>query len=63
MSLAYVALRLYTESETTKLIADNIMSRISEAVLPKKALKESKKEKKFEKKKLVNEASKIGDNR
>ncbi len=63
LNLAYIALRLYVESETSKLIADTIMSKLSEDILPKEALVESKKEKKLEKKKLGKEASKIGSNR
>ncbi len=63
LNLAYIALRLYVESETSKMIADSIMSKLSESVLPKAALVESKKEKKLEKKKLGKEASKIGSSR
>ena len=44
LNLTYVALRLYIESETSKLIADAIMNKLSKMVLPKEVFKESKKE-------------------
>ena len=41
LNLTYVALRLYIESETSKLIADAIMNKLSKMVLPKEVFKES----------------------
>lgn len=63
LNLAYIALRLYIESETSKMIADTIMDKLSSIYLSEQALKETKKEQKLEKKKLIKEASKIGSNR
>lgn len=63
LNLAYIALRLYIESETSKMIADMIMDKLSSIYLSEQALKETKKEQKLEKKKLIKEASKIGSNR
>ena len=63
LNLTYVALRLYIESETSKLIADAIMNKLSKMVLPKEVFKESKKEVKYQNKKLGKEASKIGSSR
>lgn len=63
LNLAYIALRLYIESETSKMIADTIMDKLSGIYLSEQALKETKKEQKLEKKKLIKEANKIGSNR
>ncbi len=56
LSLTYIALRLYVESETSKLIADEIMSKISKDVLPESVLTPSKKVDKYEGKKESKEA-------
>lgn len=60
LNLAYIALRLYIESETTKQLADTIMSQVSQKVLSKNVLVESHKEKRLVNKKNSNEAKKIG---
>ena len=54
--LAYTALKLYVRSNTEKLVADNIMSLISDSILPSLSMKDDKKEKVLEKKILDNEA-------
>ncbi len=59
LDLAYIALRLYIESETSKLIADSIMNKISKDVLPETALETSKSANKFENKKEHKEAKKL----
>lgn len=60
LNLAYIALRLYVESETSKLIADSIMEKISKDVLPKEAYESSKKKAdKYEGKKEHKEAKKL----
>ncbi|MFA6755436.1 MAG: DUF1836 domain-containing protein [Bacilli bacterium] len=60
LNLIYVALRLYTEADTAKSMADSIMSKVSKDVLPKSVLVESKKEIKYTTKKEHKEAKKIG---
>lgn len=60
LNLAYVALRLYIESETAKMFADKIMSKLSSEILPKKVLHDSKKQKTLTKKQTSKEAKKIG---
>ena len=56
LRLAYTALKLYVRSNTEKLVADNIMSLISDSILPSLSMKDDKKEKVLEKKILDNEA-------
>ena len=56
LRLAYTALKLYVRSNTEKLVADNIMSLISDSILPSLSKKGDKKEKVLEKKILDNEA-------
>ncbi len=59
LDLSYIALRLYIESETSKLIADSIMNKISRDVLPAEAYETDKKVNKFENKKEHKEAKKL----
>lgn len=59
LNYSYLALRLYIESLTAKLIADSIMNRLSEEVLPSNVLKDGKKERKFANKKAILEAKKL----
>ncbi len=60
-NLAYVALKLYIEAETKKQIADTIMKEVTESNLSKVVIKESKSEKRLNKKKENKEAKKIGN--
>ncbi len=59
LDLSYIALRLYIESETSKLIADSIMNKISRDVLPLEAYQNDKKVDKIENKKEHKEAKKL----
>lgn len=59
LNLAYVALSLYVESETSKIIADKIMEKLSSLHLSPEAFNETRKETKLEKKKTKTEASKL----
>lgn len=60
MNLGYIALRLYIESETSKLIADSIMKRVLEnSPINKEIEKEAKKEKNLELKSIETEANKL----
>ena len=61
VNLAYIALRLFIESEVNKLVADNLMEYISKEVLPEEFLKEPKKAAKMDKKKTSVEAKKLAD--
>ena len=58
---ARVALRLYIESETRKIVADTIMKYVNNSVLPQQVMKDSKKEEQFEIRKLEEEAKKLGN--
>ncbi|MDY2728175.1 MAG: DUF1836 domain-containing protein [Candidatus Onthovivens sp.] len=57
-SMAYIALRLYIESEVNKLIADKIMSQLSNEILPKRVLNETDIQK-IDNKKTLMEAKKL----
>ncbi len=59
-NLAYIALRLYTESECNKLIADKIMSQLSNEMMPEKVLNEND-IMKIDKRKTLLEAKKLAD--
>ena len=59
-NLAYIALRLYTESECNKLIADKIMSQLSNEMMPEKVLNENDIIK-IDKRKTLLEAKKLAD--
>lgn len=59
-NLAYIALRLYTESECNKLIADKIMSQLSNETMPEKVLNEND-IMKIDKRKTLLEAKKLAD--
>lgn len=59
-NLAYIALRLYTESECNKLIADKIMNQLSTEMMPKKVLNENDIIK-IDKRKTLLEAKKLAD--
>lgn len=59
-NLAYIALRLYTESECNKLIADKIMSQLSNQMMPEKVLNEND-IMKIDKRKTLLEAKKLAD--
>lgn len=59
LNLSYIALRLYIESVTTKLIADKIMEKISVDLFKDGTLKESKKLKKIKVKTEYKEAKKL----
>ena len=59
-NLAYIALRLYTESECSKLIADKIMSQLSNEMMPEKVLNENDIIK-IDKRKTLLEAKKLAD--
>jgi hypothetical protein len=59
LNMCYIALRLYVESASTKLIADSIMDNISKIILPKKVFGDLKKERKFENKKIDIEANSL----
>lgn len=59
-TLAYIALRLYIESEANKLVADKIMAQLSNELMPKKVLNEQD-IKKIDKRKTVLEAKKLAD--
>ena len=59
-NLAYIALRLYTESECNKLIADKIMSQLSSEMMPEKVLNENDIIK-IDKRKTLLEAKKLAD--
>ncbi len=59
VNLSYIALKLYVESETKKQIADAIMKDITTSLLPKKVLKESRKEAVLQNKKEHKEAKKV----
>jgi hypothetical protein len=61
LNLSYIALRLYIESETTKQLADIIMKQVSQELLPKDVLKETRKEVALGNKKQNKEAKKIGN--
>lgn len=58
---ARIALRLYIESETRKIVADTIMKYVNNSVLPQQVMKDSKKEEQFEIRKLEEEAKKLGN--
>lgn len=58
---ARIALRLYIESETRKIVADTIMKYVNNFVLPEQVMKDSKKEEQFEIRKLEEEAKKLGN--
>lgn len=58
---ARIALRLYIESETRKIVADTIMKYVNNSVLPQQVMKHSKKEEQFEIRKLEEEAKKLGN--
>lgn len=58
---ARIALRLYIESETRKIVADTIMKYVNNSVLPEQVMKDSKKEEQFEIRKLEEEAKKLGN--
>ena len=58
---ARIALRLYIESETRKIVADTIMKYVNNSVLPQQVMKNSKKEEQFEIRKLEEEAKKLGN--
>ena len=55
-----IALRLYTESECNKLIADKIMSQLSNEMMPEKVLNENDIIK-IDKRKTLLEAKKLAD--
>lgn len=59
-NLAYIALRLYIESECNKLVADKIMNELSCVYMPEKVLKESDINK-IEQRKNNLEAKKLAD--
>lgn len=59
-NLAYIALRLYTESECNKLIADKIMGQLSNEMMPEKVLNEND-IMKIDKRKTLLEAKKLAD--
>lgn len=59
-NLAYIALRLYTESECNKLIADKIMNQLSNEMMPEKVLNEND-IMKIDKRKTLLEAKKLAD--
>ena len=59
-NLACIALRLYTESECNKLIADKIMSQLSNEMMPEKVLNENDIIK-IDKRKTLLEAKKLAD--
>lgn len=58
---ARIALRLYIESETRKIVADTIMKYVNNSVLPQQVMKDNKKEEQFEIRKLEEEAKKLGN--
>ncbi len=58
---ARIALRLYIESETRKIVADTIMKYVNNSVLPEQVMKDNKKEEQFEIRKLEEEAKKLGN--
>ncbi len=58
---ARIALRLYIESESRKIVADTIMKYVNNSVLPQQVMKDSKKEEQFEIRKLEEEAKKLGN--
>lgn len=58
---ARIALRLYIESETRKIVADTIMKYVNNSVLPQQVMKDSKKEEQFEIRKLEEEAKKLAN--
>ena len=59
LKLIDIALRLYIESESRRVIAESIMKVINQNILPEKALKEDIKEEIFENKLLDVEAKKL----
>ena len=58
INLAYIALKLYIDSEANKLIADHIMSNLGNEILPKKVMEDND-ETKYDMKKTSKTAKKL----
>ena len=61
VNLAYIALKLYVDSEANKLIADHIMANLGKDILPESVINETEDITKYDRKKTSKTAKKLAD--